>query len=127
MAGCAGVSGRSHYAAGRPLDFVGRPARVKPSFDVLRGPLYGLAVYRLVIIYPQLGIICECGVAMAAERREMMCTGKCHKITEHVYLVVIDEYANSNIDPNRGKFMKLSHVLGDYNPLNKAIFGKGYQ
>ena len=30
---------------------------------------------------------------MAAERREMMCTGKCHKITEHVYLVVIDEYA----------------------------------
>ena len=57
---------------------------------------------------------------MAAERREM--------ITEHVYLVVIDEYADSNIDsPNRGKFMKLSYVLSDYNPLNKAIFGKGYQ
>ena len=65
---------------------------------------------------------------MAAERREMMCTGKCHKITEHVYLVVIDEYAYSNIDnPDRGKFMKLSYVLGDYNPLDKAIFGKGYQ
>ena len=65
---------------------------------------------------------------MAAERREMMCTGKCHKITEHVYLVVIDEYAYSNIDnPNRDKFMKLSYVLGDYNPLDKAIFGKGYQ
>ena len=57
----------------------------------------------------------------------MMCTGKCHKITEHVYLVVIDEYADSNIDsPNRGKSMKLSYVLSDYNPLNKAIFGKGY-
>ncbi len=39
----------------------------------------------------------------------MMCTGKCHKITEHVCLVVIDEYAHSNIDnPDRGKFMKLS-------------------
>jgi len=58
---------------------------------------------------------------MAGERREMMCTGKCHKITEHVYLVIIDEYADSNIDnPNRGKFMKLSYVLSDYNPLNKA-------
>jgi hypothetical protein len=65
---------------------------------------------------------------MAAERREMMCMGKCHKLTEHVYLAVIDEYAYSNIDnPDRGKFMKLSYVLGDYNPLDKAIFGKGYQ
>ena len=65
---------------------------------------------------------------MAAERREMMCTGKCHKITEHVYLVVIDEYACSSIDnPDRGNFMKLSYVLGDYNPLDKTIFGKGYQ
>ena len=62
---------------------------------------------------------------MAAERREMMCTGKCHKITEHVYLVVIDEYANSNIDkPNRGKVMKLSHVLSDYNPLIKLYLVK---
>src|ERR1700749_4569180 len=70
----------------------------------------------------------ECGATMAAERREMMCTGKCHKITEHVYLIVIAEYAGSNIgSPNRGKFMKLSYVLRDYNPQNKAIFGKGYQ
>ena len=62
---------------------------------------------------------------MAAERREMMCTGKCHKITEHVYLVVIDEYARSNIDnPDRGNFMKLSYVLGDYNPQIKLYLAK---